>query len=180
MRLNRFLCGAMVLSAGLLIGCSEKAAPPARTYQMNEKVAVGPLLYTVFETQWLTHTGTPPDEKVPQNRFFLVRLSMANSTGSEVMAPTLSVEDDKGNTYPEVTTDVGAPQWIGLIRRVRASDSAAGNLVFDCPPGHYKLHLADPESDKEALVDLPLTFNSEPPEVPALPQARPDSNNSKK
>lgn len=133
---------------------------------MGDKVTLGPLMYTVFETQWLTHIGAAPDEKVPQNRFFLVRLSMLNSSGNEVMVPNLTVEDDAGKSYPEVGSDIGAPQWIGLLRQVHPADSMSGNVVFDCPPGHYKLRLLDDTTEKSALVDIPLTFTSETPEVP--------------
>lgn len=179
MRLPCLLLGAAVLTALVSTGCADKTAA-AHTYQLGEKVTVGPLLYTVFETQWLTHTGTPPDEKVPQNRFFLVRVSIVNSTGGEVLAPTLSVEDDKGTTYPEVTSEIGAPQWIGLIRRIQPADSVAGNLVFDCPAGHYKLHVTDPDGTKEALVDIPLTFTSETPDVPQPAESKRDPNFVKK
>ncbi len=174
MRCTRLLSGVAVLFAALATGCADKAATAVHTYQLGEKVSVGPLLYTVFETQWLTHTGTPPDEKVPQNRFFLVRVSIVNSSGNELMAPTLTVEDDKGNSYPEVTNEIGAPQWIGMVRRIHPADSVAGNLVFDCPPGHYKLRVTDPDDTKEALVDIPLTFTSETPDVPAPSQSKQD------
>lgn len=161
-----------VLSAVLLSGCSQKALP-ARTYSMGEKVTLGTVIYTVFETQWLTHVGVPPDEKVPQNRFYLVRINAVNSSSSDVMLPNLSVEDDKGNSYPELTSDVGAPQWIGVLRQVHPADSISGNLIFDCPPGHYKLRLNDDTAEHSALVDIPLTFTSETPDVPAPGPKRP-------
>jgi hypothetical protein len=166
MYVSRVFLGVAVLSAALTCGCKNEAASSERTYQMGEKVAVGPFLYTVFETQWLTHLGTPPDEKVPQNRFFLVRLNIVNSSAADVMAPAMSVEDDKGTTYPEITTDLGAPQWIGLLRQVHPADSLAGNLIFDCPPGHYKLRVFDDNGEKSSLIDIPLAFTSETPEVP--------------
>ena len=104
--------------------------------------------------------------QVPQNRFFLVRISAVNSSGNDVILPRLSVEDDKGTSYPELTNDVGAPQWIGMLRQVHPADSIAGNLVFDCPPGHYKLQLTDDLTGHAALVDIPLSFTSETPDVP--------------
>jgi hypothetical protein len=165
MRHGSTLLTLAVLSAAFLTGCGDKAYP-VRTYQMGEKVTMGPLIYTVFETQWLTHTGTAPDEKVPQYRFFLVRLSAVNSSGGDVMMPALSVQDDKGTTFPELTSDVGVPQWAGTLRQVHPADSVAGNVVFDCPPGHYKLRIEDDLTGHAALIDIPLTFTSETPEVP--------------
>ncbi len=166
MRLSPICLPAAVLCAAVACGCSNRGTPALRTYQLGDKVALAPFLYTVFETQWLTHVGVPPDEKVPQNRFFLVRLSIVNSSGNEVMVPNLTVEDDAGTSYPEVGSDIGAPQWIGVLRQVHPADSLSGNLVFDCPPGHYKLRLLDDTTEKSALVDIPLTFTSETPQVP--------------
>jgi hypothetical protein len=155
-----------IVSAMLLSGCAENTTPPAHVYAMGEKAAVGPVLYTVFETQWLTHLGAPPDEKVPQNRFFLVRIAAVNGGGSDVMLPTMTLEDDKGQSYSEVTTDVGAPQWLGVLRTVHPADSTTGNLVFDCPPAHYTLHINDDLTGRSAIVDIPLTFNSESQDIP--------------
>lgn len=155
-----------VISALILCGCSEKSTPPVRTFALGEKAPVGPLLYTVFETQWQTHFGAPPDEKVPQNRFFLVRLSAVNTGGSDVILPSMTLEDDKGQTYTEVSTDVGAPQWLGVLRTVHPVDSITGNLVFDCPPAHYVMHISDDLTGRAAKVDIPLAFNSESQDVP--------------
>jgi len=174
MHVSRLALGVAVLSAALFSGCSKPAASSERTYPMGEKVAVGPFLYTVFDTQWVTHLGTPPDERVPQNRYFLVRVGIVNSSSNDVMAPTLSIEDDKGTSYPELTADIGAPQWIGLLRQVHPGSSIAGNLVFDCPLGHYKLRALDENGEKSVLIDIPLTFTSEPPDVPTSIDSKKD------
>lgn len=171
MGLRSVLARVSLLTAVLLSGCSQKAFP-VRTYQMGEKVSLGSTVYTVFETQWLTHIGVPPDEKVPQNRYFLVRFSAVNGGGADLMLPALAVEDDTGKSYAEVTSDVGAPQWVGLVRQVHPAESIAGNMVFDCPPGHYKLRLSDEVSGHEALIDIPLTFTAETPEVPTPGDAK--------
>jgi len=166
----------VILSVVLTCGCANnKAASSGHVYQMGEKVTVGPLLYSVFETQWMPQIGTPPDAKVPQHRFFLIRVSVVNSGGSDIMVPALTVEDDAGTSYPEVTTDLGAPQWIGVLRQVHPADSIAGNLIFDCPPGHYRLKVTDEDGEKSAMVDIPLSFNSsEDPAVPATVQPKGD------
>ncbi|SPE38771.1 conserved hypothetical protein [Candidatus Sulfopaludibacter sp. SbA3] len=172
MRVSSVVLRVAALSAVLMSGCSQKPTFVVRTYQMGEKVALGPLIYTVFETQWLTHIGVPPDERVPQNRYYLVRINAVNSSGADVMVPNLTVEDDKGTSYPELGMDIGAPQWIGALRQVHPADSVAGNLVFDCPPGHYKLRVLDDTGDKAALVEIPLTFTSETPEIPNPGEAK--------
>ncbi len=164
MYVSRLFLGVAVLSAAFGLGCQSQSAE--RAFQMGEKVSVGPFLYTVFETQWLTHLGTAPDEKVPQNRFLLVRMNIVNSGSKQIAAPATSLVDDKGNEYSEITTDLGAPQWLGVLRQVPAADSLAGNVIYDVPPGHYRLRLFDDNGDKSVLVDLPLSFTSEPTEVP--------------
>jgi hypothetical protein len=156
---------AAAAAALMLASCGPKTFP-VRTYPMGEKVTLGHLIYTVFETQWLTQLGSGTDARVPQNRFFLVRISVANSGSQDLTVPNLYVEDDKHNEYPELTNGDGVPQWIGSIRNPHPAEAAAGNLLFDCPPGHYKLHIADEDDDHTAYIDIPLNFTSETPEVP--------------
>ena len=45
---------------------------------------------------------------------------------------------------------------------------ASGNVLFDAPPRHYKLKIQDEDSDHAALIDIPLNFVSETPDVPEL------------
>ena len=138
-----------------------------RTYRMGERVTVGHLVYNVFETQWLTHVGQDPaNQRVPQNRFFLVRISVVNGGASDVIAPNLTVEDDKGNSYPELNNGEGIPQWIGYLRQIKPANSVQGNIVFDVPPGNYKLRVLDEDSNRAALIDIPLSFGAEAPDVP--------------
>ncbi len=139
---------------------------PVRTYAMGDKVTVGHLNYTVFETQWLPQLGDQSAPRVPQNRFFLVRASIVNGGGSDVVAPNLAVEDDSGHVYQELSNGDGVPQWIGYLRQIKPADSAQGNLVFDAPPAHYKLRVLDEDSSHPALIDIPLTFNAETPGIP--------------
>src|SRR5262245_56999487 len=130
---------ALVLS---LAGCS-MGKFPVRTYQMGEKVSLGPFVYTVFETQWLTQMGEEPALRVPQHRFFLVRASVLNSGTAEMTAPNVSIVDDSGKVYEELINGEGAPEWIGYLRQLKPAESAQGNLLFDAPPRHYKLRAVD-------------------------------------
>ena len=162
----------LALSAWLpgLISCASKPAS-LRTYQLGEKVAVGHLIYSAFDTQWLTEIGEGMDARVPQQRFFLVRMAVTNSGGQPVAAPNLSVVDDKGTSYEELSDGQGVSQWIGFLRQLDASDTAQGNLVFDVPPRHYKLRVSDEGGQNTALIDLPLDFTGN--ELPDLNIAAP-------
>jgi hypothetical protein len=162
---------AAVCAAVLLAGCSRTEPPqPVRTYNLGEKVTVGKIIYTIFETQWMTQLHQQPVPRVPQHRFLIVRLTAANSGASDLMIPNLTIEDDQGNTYPELSNGEAVPQWIGFLRTVRPVEAAQGNIVFDAPPRHYKLRLTDEDGENPSLVDLPLTFGAETPDVP-LPGA---------
>jgi hypothetical protein len=157
---------AGILASCFLIGCS-RSAPSLRTYAMGDRAELGHLIYTTLETRWLTQIGEEPETKAPKNRFLLIRVSIANSSSSDQLAPALSLVGDDGHTYPELTDAQGAPQWIGALRTVRPAEAAQGNVVFDVPPGHYKLRVSDEDDDKAALIDIPLSFGGGLPSAPA-------------
>jgi hypothetical protein len=159
-------CSLLISAAPLLllIACKRQEAPV--TYPIGEKVLVGHLSYTVFETQWLTQLGDPSSPRIPQNRYFLVRISIANQGSAELVPPNLAIEDDKGHTYPELSNGEAVPQWTGYLRQIKPASSVQGNLVFDAPPGHYKLKVVNEEGSHAAFIDLPFSFNSEMPGLP--------------
>ncbi len=171
MRLLRFaLLLAVVATATVLSSCGDSGEQPypVHTYQMGERIVLGHIVYKVFETQWLTQIGQGPDARIPQHRFFLVRLSAVNSAGVNITVPNFSVVDDNGNTYPEQSNGEGVPQYIGFLRNVQPAESNDGNALFDAPPRHYKLKIFDETGDKTAFVDIPLSFASETPEIPEV------------
>lgn len=155
----------LAIVAVALAGCSsEPPQIPMLQYNMGEKVPVGHLTYTVFETQWATHFGEGVTARIPQNRFFLVRLSAVNGGVADAPIPNFTIQDDSGHTYSELTDGDGVPQWIGYLRSAKPADFVQGNAVFDAPPGHYKLKVSD-DQQHAALVDMPLTFGAETPDI---------------
>ncbi len=163
------------VGAALLLGsCSPKAqSQPVRTFNMGEKVTVGHMVYTVFDTKWMPQLPVEPTPRVPKNRFFLVRMTAVNGGGSDVILPDMSIEDDNGNTYPALNNGEGVPLWIGSLRKIAPAEAAQGNVVFDVPPRHYKLHVTDESGDQAALIDIPLSFTSEAPDLQPLPPTPP-------
>ena len=158
-----------VVSAVLVLGaCSRGGSTSIRSYALGEKAKVGNLIYTVYETQWVPQFGEGPTGRIPQHRFFLVRMATVNSGNAEVIVPNVTIEDDNGNSFPELKDGEGVPQWIGYLRQVKPAESSQGNLVFDAPPAHYKLRVTDEDEQTAAFVDIPLSFGSElpTPEVP--------------
>ena len=170
MRHVRFLTLLAVLVAAVaLSSCGDSdSSYPVRTYNLGEKISLGHINYQVFETQWLTHLGEGPDQRIPKHRFFLVRLAAMSNAGSDLIVPNFTVEDDSGTSYPEVSESEGVPQHIGYLRTLASNGSVTGNALFDCPPRHYKLKLQDETGEKIAYIDIPLAFTSETPEVPEV------------
>jgi len=154
-------------------GCSGTGYP-VRTYRMGERVQLGSLVYNVYDSQWHTHLGDGAGSRIPENRFFLVRVSITNSGTGETMVPAMSVADDAGQSIQELNNGDRVPQWIGFLRSVKPAETIQGNLVFDCSPRHYKLQLTDENGQQSAVIDIPLTFTSEMPDVPVpeLPQKK--------
>jgi hypothetical protein len=158
---------ALIAAALLLADCKPPAAAfPVRTYPMGEKVLLGNLTYIVIETEYLTQIGEGPAPRIPQNRFFLVKLSVSNGGSEPVNVNAFQVEDDSGKAFPEINNGDGVPEWIGYLLSLRPGESAQGNALFDAPPRHYVLRIHDETGEKAALIDIPLTFNAETPDVP--------------
>ncbi|HJZ99729.1 MAG TPA: DUF4352 domain-containing protein [Candidatus Solibacter sp.] len=165
---------AATLAASLFsVSCgSEERKYPVRTYNMGERIQLGHIVYLVFETQWMTHIGDGPEARVPQNRFFLIRLSAVNSSNQDVSVPAFSIQDDSGNTYNEISDGTGVPQWISYLRTVKPAESAQGNALFDAPPRRYKLKIQDEDGERTALIDIPLNFGAETPDIIQTPEKK--------
>ena len=168
-QLRTLLLLAAVCAAFLLTSCGDSGEKPSpvRTFSMGEKFTLGHINYQVFETQWRTHLGEGAEQRVPQHRFFLVRLSAFNNLSNDVIVPNFLLEDDSGATYPELSGGDGVPQYIGYLRNVKGVDSVQGNALFDAAPRHYRLKLTDETGEKAAYVDIPLSFTSESSEGPS-------------
>jgi hypothetical protein len=142
---------------------------------MGERAQAGPLIYTVFENRWMPQLGAGVASRVPSNRFFLLRLSIVNSGSGDTMAPALTLVDDSGQRYQELSDGEGVPQWIGSIRRIKPADTLTGNIVFDVPARHYKLEVTDEVQEKKAIVDIPLSFSDEQAPLPIPNAPAPES-----
>ncbi len=109
LEMRHYLLISAIFGSLLLNSCSRKE-PTLRTFQMGERAQVGRVIYTTLETEWLAQVGEPPQVRVPKNRFFLIRVSIANSGNSNQLAPALTLIDDGGQEYPELTDGQDIPQ----------------------------------------------------------------------
>src|SRR5690242_1779005 len=135
----RIPCSRCLIAAGAVLALSSCASPPVpvRTVPLGEKVTTGHLAYAAYETQWLTHIGEGATQRVPQNRFFLVRVAITNTGADRLASPSLSVIDDSGGAYQELSDGAGVTNWIGLLRQLGKGDHASGYLVLDVTPTVY-------------------------------------------
>jgi hypothetical protein len=147
------------------------SAKEVRTYRMGEPVQLGNLIYTAYDTQWMTQLGDGPNVRIPRHRYFLVRLSIQNRGSADTMAPVFSLVDDSGETFGELINGDSVPQWLGYLRTIRPGTSAEGRVIFDAAPKHYKLRVADESEQRIALIDIPLSFDADTPDIP-LPEDR--------
>jgi hypothetical protein len=163
--LRRLLLAATV---SLLAACSDNHPGPLRVhlYALGDRIYIGHIVYQVFETQWKPALGDGPDARVPQNRFFILRFSATNSGGSNEIVPNMSLEDQNGNSYPELKDGTKVPLWVGYLRQVAPADSVQGSVVFDVAPRSYKLRLWDEDHINSALIDLPLQFEDQNKGIP--------------
>jgi hypothetical protein len=166
MRSFRTILTAIAALALLLAAGCASAPPKPQTFALGERVELGKIIYTVFETQWMTHIGSGPETRLPKDRFFVVRISAVNGGGADAMIPNMTLIDDSGAAYAE-TNGEGVPNWLGLLRQTKPAEAAQGAVVFDAPQRHFKLRLSDENEQKTAFVDLPLTYGTETPDLPS-------------
>jgi hypothetical protein len=164
--LQPYLAGAVLLSCLAVAACGPPTPPEDRIHRMGERVTAGSLVYNVFEDQWKPQLGEGPDARIPKDRFFLVRLSVVNGGSADLMVPSLTLVDDSGQTYAELPNGDGVPNWAGYLRKIKPADTLQGIVLFDVPPKHYRLRVADETSQITREIDIPLAFASDVPDIP--------------
>lgn len=140
-----------------------KAAAESRVYQMGERVDVGGVVYTVLESEWRAAIGEGAEAMIPQNRFLILRVTITNGAGQAANVPFLRLEGGKEETM-EVDNAKALAGWMGLVRIIPPAQTEEGKLVFDVPPGSYKLRVSNGSGDNEItrLVDIPYNVADSP------------------
>jgi len=119
--------------AVVLAGCAGSPTRKTFTYMVGDKASVERLTFSVVNNQVFT------------------RLAI----------PALTLVDDSGKTYEELTDGSGVARWLGVVRHVAANQTETGAVVFDAPASHYKLKLTDDTDPQDVFIDLPLSFVNE-------------------
>jgi hypothetical protein len=152
---------AVVLIALLSLaatGCSRSQKPSNILYSAGDKAIVGPLVYSVTDTEVTQQLGDEPNPRNAQERFYLIKVSVTNSSSDDQSIPTMTLVDDAGHNYTELPDGAGVANWLGVVRKVRAAQTEQGVVVFDAPTKHYRLRINDALDEKEIAVDVPLNF----------------------
>lgn len=140
-------------------GCSTTQKPASAVYAAGDKATVGPLVYSVVDTEVVQQLGDDPQNvRTPQQRFYLIKVSVTNSSSDDQSIPTMTLVDDAGKNYTELSDGTGVANWLGVVRKVAPTQTDQGVVVFDAPAKHYHLRLNDPLDEKEIAIDVPLNF----------------------
>lgn len=153
---------AFLVFVGLItVACSSTPSRKTILFSAGEKATVEHLTYSVVDTQIQPRLGDDANARMPQNRFYIVQISASNAGNEDVSIPSMTLVDDNGKTYDELTDGAGVSRWLGVIRHVAPNQSETGNIVFDAPAAHYKLKVTDETDANDVFIDIPLTFAHE-------------------
>jgi hypothetical protein len=143
-----------------LISCSSLSSKKQPViYAAGDKAAIGPLVYNLTDAETAQQLGDDPaSPRTPQNRFYLIKVSISNSGNEDQPIPAMSLVDESGQSYNELSDGGGVPNWLGVVRKVAAAQTEQGYVAFDAPTKHYRLRLNDPLDESEISIDVPLGF----------------------
>jgi hypothetical protein len=140
-------------------------------FKMGERAQIGPLIYSVLDTQWSIGIGEGPMARIPSNRFLMVNVSVVNSGGKEdATVPTFTLIDEAGKGYPELDNGEGVKDWMGFIRKIRPAESAQGLILFDVPQKAFKLRVADDGDQHYGYITIPLSLGDGAPTSIPMPK----------
>ena len=161
--------GIISLSLIVFAGCSSNKGNSGKTFGMGEDANAGKLTYTVVESEWKQALDGTSGQRLPKNQFLLLNLNITSRADAEVGVPLLSLIGKDGAEFREEDKGEGVPQWLGLLRRLAPTETMSGRIVFDVPPGGYKLRISSggaAETETSALVEIP--YHADPPAVKGI------------
>jgi len=153
----------LVIAAALIaVGCGGKPDNLTKVYALGETAEAGAFGFQVSGCDWLDRIGDGADAKTAVHRFLVIHLGVFNRSASDLAIPALALLDDNGQTYSEAPAMMADPKWLGLSRKARSNETTYGNAIFDVPPAHYRLRVADESGfDRFALIDIPLRVQTD-------------------
>jgi hypothetical protein len=156
--------GVLAVSLLLVSGCSRKTGDTGRSFAMGEAARIGHLTYTVVETEWKESLDGSLGQRLPKNRFLIVNVSIVNGGEAELGVPFLTLIDGKGVEFREEDKAEGVASWLGYLRRLAPSETLSGRILFDVPPGGYKLRISSGgEADRETTAVVEVPYRADAP-----------------
>lgn len=142
-----------------LTGCSSSSNPApsseVRVVPVGEQGIAGHLTYSVSESQEAQQLGDGAETRTPQERFILVQVAINNTGNTDSPIPAITLVDSNGKEHNELTDGTGVSQWLGVVRHVAPNQTERGIVIFDAPPGHFRMKISDETMTNEVLMDLP-------------------------
>lgn len=168
MSLFRLSVPAGIVAAVALVcftGCSRQRANAVSEplVEMGAPIATGPLTYTVIDQRWHESLPASTGTRLPKHRFFSVHVTVTNGGAEQTGIPLLSLVGSDGKEYQEESNGDGLPGWLGYIRIIDPVQTEHGRILFDVPPGAYRLRVSsggEPESEVTALVNIPFVVEA--------------------
>jgi hypothetical protein len=160
-------CSLMLVAALVLggTGCSSDSGPsaPEREVSMGTQITVGDLIYTVIDQRWAESLPSSTGLRLPKERFLILGISVTNGGSATGGIPLLTLVGSDGKEYQEETKGDGLSGWLGYIRILETAQTEHGRILFDVPPGAYKLRVSsggEPEEEVSALVTIPFRLEA--------------------
>ncbi len=131
---------------------------------MGDRAEAGSLSYSVLESVYAMKLGDGATARVPQHGFLLLRLSITNGGSAAASSPAATLISPSGQEYAELSDGTGVENWLGVLRRLNATETIFGWIAFDVPRGDYQLRVSDdafdPADARQALIQIPLKLVS--------------------
>ena len=158
-RLSRREAMGVAALAGILEACGSGAKIPNAVHLMGERVQAGAMFYSVMEADWHDQLGSGSSARVPQGKFCVIRLTITNSGNRETIVPLLHLENEKGESFLELSDAEGVEEWMGPLRPLNPAETLQGRILFDVKPANYLLRVTDGgEPDREKTAQVAIQF----------------------
>lgn len=140
-----------------------KNTPP--TYNIGQPFSVGYWSYVCNRAFWTPWLGSDPYAMERANaEFVVIDMTARNDDTSSSTLPLFHLMDKDGRTYDESSAGALSAGFFSVLEGLNPGVSKRGNVAFDVPPDRQYILVVSGgiESDKRALVPLPVPPPSEP------------------
>jgi hypothetical protein len=113
--------------------------PSSVRYKVGDNVFVGYWAYRCYGARWQRSIGSEYTRQYPDAQFLIVDLAIRNNDKTASVLAPLKLIDAEGREYEESSKGIFMDNSFGMLKSVNPGVSSRGYVVFDVPPGKYKL-----------------------------------------